>query len=327
MSYDWQTNSFDPIIVPGSANGLHLLQNWQGSDIRATAIGQKDGLQIIVSGDNNRGPLGEPDLAGVNYYVMGLPLPEFPEWQPSTPSFTGILGAFDLGKNGAAWDTIRDTIWWQMDNRNENPNPNQSGTRFIEMDLDGTLTGQIIQGAREIGGRALGCDMYVDAQGNRVLAYLVDTGAGSDNPLGITVGEDIIVEMYAGFAYGTSCGGDIGFATEPYIGNLGWTVTLENAPANPLGAAFLFRGRPTAPPGLVLPGLINCGLLLDVTSLIGEGGTLPLVAGEASRVRPLPDDLSLVGAEAAFQWLLPSNLNVLPLDLSDAGAFMVSTNL
>ncbi len=327
MSYDWQIQAFDDTIIPGSANGLHLLSSFQGADVRCTTIGQKDGLQIIVTGDNNRGPNGQLDTAGVNYHVMGLPVSDFPTWQPSTPSFTGILGAFDLGKNGAAWDTIRDTIWWQMDNRSENPNPNRSGTRFIEMDLDGTLTGKIIQGAREIGGRALGCDMYIDAQGNRVLAYLVDAGSGGDNPLGLPSGEDILIEMYAGFQFGGTCGGDISYQTEPYIGNLDWTVTLQNAPANPLSVAFLFRGRPAAPPGLTLPGLINCGLLLELSSLISQGGNIPLVNGEASFIRQLPNDTGLIGAEATFQWLLPTSLTVLPLNLSDAGAFMVGSNL
>ena len=195
------------------------------------------------------------------------------------------------------------------------------------MNLDGNLTGQIIQGIREIGGIARGCEMYIDDQGNPVMAYVASMGTLATSPIGITFDQDIMVEMYMGFQFGASCGGNIAFETEPYIGNLDWTVTLQNAPANPLSVAFLFRGRSTIPPGLTLPGLINCGLLLDLGSLISQGGNIPLVNGEASFVRQLPDDTGLIGAEASFQWLLPTSVSVLPLNLSDAGALRVGTNL
>ena len=56
-------------------------------------------------------------------------------------------------------------------------------------------------------------------------------------------------------------------------------------------------------------------------------GALPLINGEASYGQNIPDNMNLIGLEATFQWLLPSGIDVLPLNLSDAGAIRVGSNL
>ncbi len=192
--------------------------------------------------------------------------------------------------------------------------------------MDGSATGQIIQGVRALGSVAGGCDMYIDAMGNMVIAYLVSTR--DDMPAGGANGDGILVEMYGTFNYGSSYGGsDIGFDSEPFIGNSDWNVTLANGGSNPLNAAILFRGSGIeAGSGPVFPGINNCELLVSHI-IFRNMGAFPLVGGEASFNQNLPDDANLIGVEATFQWLLPTGIGVLPFDLSDAGTIRVGTNL
>jgi len=186
-SYDWQSQLFDPIFDPAHlGRGLKVLMNYEGADVRAGTVAIINGTQIYVSADND-----ENDTT--NYHVIGFPTSEAPTFQPATPAISPPIAAFDNGRLGGAYDPVRNTVWWHIDARDSNPNPNKSGTRFFEMSLDGALTGQLIQGDRSIGGRAEGCDLYVDGAGDRVFAYLVSMGDAGDNPLGITPGEDVLV--------------------------------------------------------------------------------------------------------------------------------------
>jgi hypothetical protein len=330
MSYDWTAGQFDNIVA--GANGLHILDTFTGAEVRTAAVAWIDNpltttvvdpVQTFVSSDNIT---GDPDTSNINYHRMGLPLPNFPKLKPDTPNVNGALGIADLGKLGAAYDPNSETIWWHVDTHANNPNPNQSATRFIEMDLDGNLTGKVVQGDRSIGGIARGCEIYVDSNGNSVVAYVVSYTSNPDlSPLAIPADNDLLVEMYIGFAFGNSCGGDISYLNEPFIGSGDFTVTLSNGGSNPLNAAILFRGA-SDPNGFQVPGINNCPLYVSLANFRNLGAQ-GLVNGEASYVQNLPDDSNLIGLEAAYQWLLPSNVNVLPLDLSDAGAIRVGTNL
>lgn len=165
-------------------------------------------------------------------------------------------------------------------------------------------------------GEARGVQFYVDGAGDLVVAYIA------------AFADEVLVEMHAGFDFGASCGGDIGWQNEPFVGNVdNFTITLENAPSNPLGRAFLFRAPPVAAPGLSLPGITNCGVLLSLGSLQSMGGTLVLTNGSASFHQVLPDNQSIVGVEIGYQWLLPSGPAILPLDASAAGVVRIGENM
>ncbi|MHC5064841.1 MAG: hypothetical protein ACYTG5_12805 [Planctomycetota bacterium] len=322
-SYDWQAQAFDAIFNPTNPGvGLKVLTGFQGNSVRAATVAVINGEQIFVSADNE-------EADGTNYHRIGFPVADAPEWQPSTPSFNPQLGTYnfsgDTGRLGAGFNPVTETIWWHIDAAEFNPNPNHSGTRFFEMTMDGNATGKVFQGDRSIGGRAAGCDVYVDSSGDQVIAYLVNMGDARYNPLEVEGGNDVLVEVYAGFSFGTGCEGDISYLNEPYISSGEFSITLANAGSNPLGAAILFRGGVDTV-GLQIPGINNCPLNVSLANFRNLGA-LPLNNGEASYVQNLPDDTNLIGVEVAYQWLLPTGLNVLPLNLSDPGAIRVGTNL
>lgn len=326
MSYDWQNQKFDDFFPGAKPFGLKLPLGFVGNNILCTAIADTPTGQVFVLSDNRDGASPDPDVSQTTYFEMSI-LGTLPVYQPATPSFLEVLSDFDNGKGGCAYDPIRGTVWWNVDDRDNNQNPNASGVRLIEMNMDGTPTGQIVQGLREIGGRARGVDIYIDGNGNRIMAYVASAGDGNDNPLGLVAGEDILIEMHGAFNYGTGCGGDIGYDSQPFIGNADWTVTLQNGGSNPLNAAILFRGGGVAAgQGTTIPGINNCELLISLANFRNMGAHA-LVNGEASFIQNLPDDIGLIGVEASFQWLLPTGANILPLDLSDAGAIRVGTNL
>lgn len=330
MSYNWNTAAFDNTVA--GLNGLHILGNFTGAEVRASTIAYMDNpatpavesIKTFVSADNIT---GDPDVSNINYHRMDVPLPNFPKLIPDTPNVNGTLGVPDLGKMGAAYDPNSQTIWWHIDSHSVNPNPNESATRFFEMDLDGNLTGKVVQGDRSIGGIARGCEIYVDANGNSVMAYVVSMGNLATSPLGLTQDQDVLVEMYMGFEFGGGCQGRVGFLTEPYIGNADFAITITDGDngMNPLNAAILIRGGAEAN-GLHIPGINNCPLNISLGSF-NNRGTEILSNGAATFPRPLPNDPGLVGVEATWQWLLPTSAAILPLDLTTAGSIRIGTNL
>ncbi|MHC5066188.1 MAG: hypothetical protein ACYTG5_19685 [Planctomycetota bacterium] len=336
MSYDWQNQKFDDFFPGAQTYGLKLPLGFVGNNVLCTAIADTPTGQVFVLSDNRDGGSPDPDQSMTTYFEMSI-LGSLPQYQDPTPSGLGVLSDFDNGKGGCAYDPLTGTIWWNVDDRDNNTNPNAGGVRLIEMNMDGTLTGQVVQGLRTIGGRARGVDIYIDGNGNRVMAYVSSVGDGADNPLGLTAGEDILIEMYGAYNYGGSndgmgtylgsCGGIIGYEGQAFIGNSNWNVTLRNGGTNPLNAAILFRGSGLAPgTGTTIPGINNCELLISLGNFRNMGAH-GLVNGEASFNQNLPDDAGLIGAEATFQWLLPTNANVLPLNVSDAGTIYVGTNM
>ncbi len=325
-SFDWQNGINDPIVSPGSPNGLRILTGYQGNWVQCAAIAEVDGVKIFVSADfGNPNPHVSPPAPGhpVNYHQMPSFSSNLPQWQAPTRDFTPpdlvALGPDNTGKWGAAYDHLRGTVWWHVDLGTVSQNLNGSRTRFLEMDMSGELTGRVFQGDRDIAGRAWGCEMYLDDNGDLVMVYLVSNATDT----GLT--EVSMVEVYAGFQYGSSCGGSISYEQEPFIGNSTWTITLSDAPDNSLNSAFLFRGQVAGTP-LSFPGVINCPSLIDLGKFRNLGA-FPLSAGAASFVQPIPDDISFVGLDVAFQWLLPSGPQILPLDMSDAGVARIGSNL
>jgi len=350
-SYDWHNNTFDPNVSVGPT-GLKILDGWAGNAVWCIAVADIDGKKVLVSADAPNPDLVNPNAQGeffpgrpTNWHTIetpaiGVGVPNnpfnaFAKFRDPTPDPTDqdlplIPGSFednqDAGKYGLAYDPVHGTLWYSVDERYTHGNPNENSLRFIEMDLEGNRTGKYFQGSREIieidpdtletsySGEARGCEFYVDANGDLVLVYMA------------AFQDEFIVEVHGSFDTGVSCnGGDIGYINDPYLGNLdGFSVTLKNAPDNPLGAAILFRGV-AAVNGVQFPGINNCPLWVDLGSFRNMGAFL-LNNGETSYQQPIPDDLNLLGFEATWQWLLPTNANVLPLDLSSAAITRVSEN-
>lgn len=318
FAYDWHGGVFD--LVPITAG--KLLAGYVGSQVQGAAIADIDGQLVLISAHwenpEDAFSIGSP----VNYHTLDAANP-LTLFKAATDDFTDpdpALPPEDFGKFGAAYDSVRETVWWSLDMQNTNPNPNHSALRFVEVDLAGDLTGKVYQGDRNIGGAAHGCEIYQDEFGNTVMVYM-------SSDLSVN-GLEVLVEVYGGFEFGASCGGSVSYVTEPFIGNADFQIRLSGAPQNFTNTAFLFRGQAVPLPGLTIPGINNCGLLLDLGGLRQMGaGALPLVAGAVSFDQALPDLAGLVGFELSFQWLLPTAPAILPLDLSDAGTLTIGSNL
>lgn len=326
-SYDWTNGVFDPNVNPGNLQtGLKIMDGWIGNFPQGAAIVDMGGQKIFVSSDiQNPNFLSNPPFDGtpINYHVLGSFTANLPKFQEPTPDISypdlTVLGEINSGKYGAAADPINGTVWWHVDLPTASQNPNESRTRFMEMDMNGNLTGQVFQGDRGIGGIGWGCEMYVNADGDLVMVYI--TGVPEIDPNG----DAVLVEVDAAFNYGNGCGGNISYSGEPFIGSSSWTINLDNAQSNPFDAAILFRGQPVPAPGTILPGLNNCGLLISLSG-VKSLGAFPMVNGTAAFVQNLPDDLSLIGQRPTYQWLLPTSMAILPLDLSDGGVARIGSN-
>jgi len=221
------------------------------------------------------------------------------------------------GKFGAAYDARTETVWWHVDARDSNPNPNRSMTRFFATDLSGRPKGMVFQGDRGIGGVASGCEFYEDAQGNGVMVYLV-----GDDPTRRIRGRRV-VEVYARFEFGEGCSGRIDFAGECFIGNDRWAMDLIDVPPGSADLALLWRGQSRVPPLIpMIPGITECGINM---TLLANVGTAPILGGDAHLPLPVPDLPSLVGAELTFQWFIPGAPIPLPLSLSQSGSLRVGT--
>ena len=55
-------------------------------------------------------------------------------------------------------------------------------------------------------------------------------------------------------------------------------------------------------------------------------GIAPIVDGRGRFPIHVPENPSLLGYEAAFQWLVPGSPALLPLDLSRAGSVRIGAN-
>jgi hypothetical protein len=319
-SYDWQTRTFDPFFSPLKPGyGFKVLSGWLGNNVRTGTVAVWDGQTVFVSSDAN-------DESNFHELSINNFSSDAPKWQDATPFPPITLGNFDIGRLGAAFNPNSETVWWHIDHSDSNPNPNASGSIFHEMDRDGNWTGQIIQGRRDVGGRAAGSGIFIDEFGNAVLTYAVDM-QGADNILGLEEGHDIAAEMYIDFEFAAGCQGNVGFVGQPYIGNLDFAISITDGDSgnNPLGAAILIRGS-ADPVGFQIPGINNCPLNISLATFNNRGSEV-MTNGAATFARPLPEDLGLVGVEATWQWLLPNGVGILPLDLSSPGSLMVSSNL
>lgn len=326
-SFDWQTFAFDPSFNPANLQtGLKIMDGWRGSFVQCSAIADVDGQKIFVSADIfNPNPLVNPPTFGtpVNYHTLGSLTPDIFKFKEPTPDISDpdvtILGADNSGKWGAAYDPLRSTIWWHVDLPTASANANGSRTRFIEMDLNGDRTGQIFQGDRGVGGLAWGCEMYVDGNGELITVYLIGGAQGAP------AGDAVLVEIKSRFQFGSSCGGDISYAGEPFIGSDAWMIHLDNAPVNAFGPAILARGIADLGAGTLIPGINNCPLMLTLVGFRDMGSHLQ-VNGSASFLQVIPQITSLVGIEISYQWLLPGP-QVLPFNLSDAGAARIGSDM
>ncbi len=318
QGFNWQLGVFD------SAAQV-TVENFDGVRVSCLAIAEIDGESVFISSDScPPSSANEVRIPGspVHYSNMdGSP------FQDSTADPTPDVLESSLacrpdqipeGKFGAAYDPLTQTVWWHVDARNDNPNPNGSLTRFFATDLEGNRSGEIFQGDRSIGGVANGCEFYVDSNGNGVMLYLV--GSDEDrNRRG-----EIMVEVYGRFAYGETCSGRIGYEGECFLGNSDWSIKLENIPAGHAGVAVLWRGAGVFPPGIpATPGLNNCALNIEYRQSMGG---VSILDGQANLPLAIPDSPSLLGFEAAFQWLVPGSPSLLPLDLSRAGSVRIGAN-
>jgi len=346
VAFDWHTGTFGELIS-FTTNGIKVLSGFQGNSVFCCTVADIGGTKVLVTADtaNPDAVNFNPPFPGdpTNWHVIQTPavgvqpggeFTEFAKFRDPTPDPTdgdAVLGnAFqDAGKFGLAFDPVHETLWYAVDEEFADPNPIGSNLRFIEMDLDGNRTGKVFAAPRSIAEfgdplgtlypLARGCEMYVDDDGSLVMLYVGAIIGGSSH--------EIMVEVNGSFDFGAGCGGgDIGYETEPFVGNLDdFNITLANAPANPLNTAFLFRNSPVAEPGLTVPGINNCGLLLSLSN-IRSMGVFTLNNGAASFHQRLPDDQGLVGIEVGFQWLLPTSAGFLPFDLPAAGVVRLSEN-
>ncbi|MHC5066298.1 MAG: hypothetical protein ACYTG5_20255 [Planctomycetota bacterium] len=314
FAFDWQAGVFELQPVTGGK----LLTGFQGVQVQGAAIASIGGQDVLVTSD---APNPAPGFAGspINYHLLNAanPLAKFRAGTPDISDADQLGTPPDFGKFGAAYDPISESIWWAVDLQHSNPNPNQSPLRFIEMDQNGNLTGQVYQGNRSIGGAANGCEIYINEDGEVVMVYVA-------YDLSVD-GFEKIVEVYGRFRYGDSCGGEISFVGEPFIDSPELRIRLSGAPANFLDAAIILRGRPVELPGVMIPGITNCPVLMDLGSFRAVA-TLPLQAGAATFIQRIPGFPSLLDQELAFQWLLPTAPYVLPLDLSPAGSLRIGSN-
>ncbi|MHC5062729.1 MAG: hypothetical protein ACYTG5_02000 [Planctomycetota bacterium] len=318
QGFNWQLGIFD------SAAQV-TLEDFDGVRVSCLAIAELEGSPIFVSSDScPPSSANEVRIPGspVHYHAFdGSTLQDrTPDPTPDVIESTLACRPDQIpeGKFGAAYDPLSQTVWWHVDARHDNPNPNGSLTRFFATDLEGNATGMVFQGDRAIGGVANGCEFYVDAFGNGVMVYLV----GSDenrNKRGETM-----VEVYGRFAYGETCSGRIGFDGECFLGRQDWGMSLSEVPDGHAGVAVLWRGAGLFPPGIpATPGLNNCALNIEFRQTMGVAN---IVDGQANWPLRVPSSSSLLGFEAAFQWLVPGSPDLLPLDLSRAGSVRIGAN-
>lgn len=308
-SLDWRQLTYDPAFVQDSPYGLRFLGNC--ADCRSArggmAIAEQGGQVVVVTAGAEAG-------RHFHYHLLGGNDSTLPDFQPPVPDTFTPPGNI---KGHAAYDPILGTIWWSnLDTDLVAPDP----LRFVEYELSGQLTGRIFQPELPfqplqccgIGG-LLGADMYIDADGNRVLAFISNHS-----------GREILAEVKADFVFGGGCNGQIDFKGEPRIGG---DFEIELFAAIPGGneIAFLWRGSPFPHFIRSIPGLNNCDLHLDLNpgSNFAIVGSEELEFGAASRTLSVPMVAALVGLELGFQWLLPTSPSGLPIDLSSAGGLRI----
>ncbi len=317
LPFDWQTGTFD-------VAGIVTLTDYFGNTVASLTLAQANGETIFISADScppsNANEVHTPG-SPVNYHLLDGSLFQEITADPSPLVKVPTQGCrpelVPEGKYGAAFDAHSETVWWHVDVRESNPNPNGSMTRFFATDPSGRAKGMVFQGDRSIGGVAGGCEFYEDSFGNGVLVYLV-----GDDPTRRRRGNRV-VEVYGRFDFGDGCSGSIDFDSECFIGNENWAIDLIDVPPGSADTALLWRGQAQVPPLFpAIPGISSCGLSI---SLLADLGTARVVAGKASRALPVPNSLSLVGAEVAFQWLVPGAPLPLPLSLSRAGSVRIAT--
>ncbi|MHC5066512.1 MAG: hypothetical protein ACYTG5_21360, partial [Planctomycetota bacterium] len=263
---DWASGVFDS----GEARQLF---DFDGLAIDALAISDTEGTHTFVGASAAALAIG-PGFGGnrVNYHRIsdGLPL----------RNSTSDVGS-GTGKWGAGYDPARNVVWWHIDDAAGNRNPNDSRSVFKEMDLEtGLLTGQVVQGNPRVGGEAYGCDFYVDQNGDGVLVYLV-TSAENQRKFG-----DVVAELYLRAGFGDACGGRMFARGESFVGNTGFRLQLRQAMEPNAGLAFLFQGPAQQEPGLIIPGVLDCSLLLD-PGAFSNLGSANINAGTALKVRSI----------------------------------------
>ncbi len=303
---DWSQG----IFVSGESRQLIT---FDGLAIDALAIADVEGSPVFI-GASAAALARNPAFAGnrVNYHRVADGLP--------ARNSTSDVGS-GTGKWGAGYDPARDVVWWHIDDAAGNPNPNESRSVFKEMDMaTGLLTGQVVQGDPAVSGEAYGCDYYVDQNGDGVLVYLV-TSAKGQRMFG-----DVVAEMYLRAGFGDPCGGKMFARGESFVGSNGFRLQLREATGPNAGFAFLFQGRAQAEPGLLIPGVLDCALLLDPGAFANLGSAM-ISAGTALKLRPIPNDPALEGHLVGFQWLIPGDPSLLPAAMSDLVYLRLSTNL
>lgn len=314
IGFDWQAGVF-------RAEDRRVLGGYVGPTVDNVTIVELGGQPAFLtsSGQFSAPTQGSPGNQ-VNYHPLEGGQPVRP---PSSEVGSGV------GKFGAAFDPVRASVWWHVDDAAGNPNPNASRSLLKEMDLvTGGLTGLTFRGSVVDGGQANGCEFYEDDFGHPVLVYLVS------GPGGHPERSDVAVECYARFAFGEACGGRLSYNTEPYAGNQGgdegapWGIRLTDIPENGLGLAWLWRSA-TSVPGFGVPGIIDCDFYLNTSALADQGSaavSMGSSGGSALWLLPIPVSTALIGEAVSFQALVPSP-TVFPFQMSEAGALVITSGL
>jgi len=303
--FDWAQGVFHP-------SDVRVLHGFEGVAIHNLAIAEIDGDPVFVAASAPALDTG-PGFFGnrVNYHRVADGLP--------ARNSTADVGS-GAGKWGAAYDAVADVVWWHIDDAAGNPNPNGSRTVFKEMDMStGRLTGQIFQGYRSLGGEANGCEFYQDRLGDGVMLSLVSS-AKQMSPF-----SDAVVEMYARGQFGSPCGGEIRIIGEAFIGHSTWSLGLDAVVSDSGSQGILLQGPQVIVPGLVIPGILSCPLLLSPPSMINLGSA-PIRRESATHPRPLPNDVGITGVLIAYQWLIFGDSPALPATLSDGVLVRIGTN-
>lgn len=320
-AFDWNLGEFSGFAT--IANGS--LRFYQGNQVDCLTFVDIGSDKVAVACEWFTPNVLDPDGSRINYNTVPSSFTYFSDvfeqYQPTLPDWQEVG---DTSKRGAAWDPATQTIWWHVDRRNNNPNPNAARTTFVETDVQCNPTGKILANHFDVGvgpqTLPLGCEIYEDGDGNAVMVYAVSGAPGDDAQ------NDRVVEIYSRFTYGDGCNGSIGYNTEAYIGNTAWEITVDDVNA-PLGGV-LWRGTPSFLPGVALAPFVNptCDLHVNLTGFVTVN---PAAAPGPSLSWGLsiPNDGALIGAEAAFQALIPTLPAALPLDLTDAGYISVTSNL
>lgn len=220
------------------------------------------------------------------------------------------------GTYGAAYDPVRETIWWFGQSGSA-----RAATHVVATEMD-AATGQPTQhktlgdlgiAGIEAGGFAGGAEFYTDTSGAPVLLLCAQADS------------DTIYELFGRFDYGASSGGVASFrGGAAFAGNTAFEVTLEGSNAQ-TAAVLIGTGETNLPLPIVPLFAPNTNWLIDTSLFNFFGPSTTVVSASASQPLPLSTDPVLIGLRLYFQWaeLAFSGPTLLPIELSTGGKIYI----